>query len=351
MEKNRNFKPTKPLFIGIINGGIFMTKFDYEIDDFMTYCSSKDLSKKTKRSYEQTLRLFAKYLEDVENVTSSKEVTREMVNKYIVYLKERGKYTITSNENSIKYNKPSNRTDYDKPIQNVTINNYVRNLKVYFNFMADSYLIRVNPMAKTKFLKAARKKKAFLSDEDFTKLIKGMDTSKYAEYRDSVVIQLIFDTGMRVGETLLINVTTDIDFQNRAINLRAEITKAKIARTVFFSYRTAEILKRWIKYKDRYVESNLLFPVQVRDKVLEVNNFEKNYKKYCERVGITEFSPHGLRNNFAKRFLMNGGDIYTLSRILGHSSVKVTEECYLDLTDEDLRKNYQKFSPMMRLRA
>ena len=110
-------------------------------------------------------------------------------------------------------------------------------------------------------------------------------------------------------------------------------------------------MKRWIKYKDRYVESNLLFPVQVRDKALEVNNFEKNYKKYCERVGITEFSPHGLRNNFAKRFLMNGGDIYTLSRILGHSSVKVTEECYLDLTDEDLRKNYQKFSPMMRLRA
>ena len=73
-------------------------------------------------------------------------------------------------------------------------------------------------MDKTKFLKASRKKKAFLSDEDFTKLIKGMDTSKYAEYRDSVVIQLIFDTGMRVGETLLIDVTTDIDFQNRAIN-------------------------------------------------------------------------------------------------------------------------------------
>ena len=83
MPKSRTFEPTKPLFIGIINGGIFMTKFDYEIDDFMTYCSSKDLSKKTKRSYEQTLRLFAKYLEDVENVTSSKEVTREMINNYV----------------------------------------------------------------------------------------------------------------------------------------------------------------------------------------------------------------------------------------------------------------------------
>lgn len=43
-----------------------------------------------------------------------------------------------------------------------------------------------------------------------------------------------------------------------------------------------------------------------------------------------------LRNNFAKRFFMQGGDIYTLSRILGHSSVKVTEEAYLD-NGQDLK--------------
>lgn len=47
---------------------------------------------------------------------------------------------------------------------------------------------------------------------------------------------------------------------------------------------------------------------------------------------------------------MNGGDIYTLSKILGHSSVKVTEECYLDLDIEDLRKQYQRHSPLMNLK-
>lgn len=328
-----------------------MTKFDYEIDDFMTYCSSKDLSKKTKGSYEQTLKLFARYLAENEKVYSSKEVTGEMVKRYIVYLKERGKYTITSNENTLQYNKPEKRRDFEKPIKNGTINNYIRNLKVYFNFMEENYFIKVNPMKKTKFLKAQRKKKPFLKDEDFNKLLKCLDTSKYSEYRDYIIIQLIFDTGMRIGETLEIDITTDIDFQNRAINLRAETTKSKIARTVFFSLKMAEELKRWMKFKDRYIESNLLFPVQLRDKVLDVNNFEKNYRKYCDRIKITEFSPHGLRNNFAKRCLMNGMDIYTLSRILGHSSVKVTEECYLDLEDDDIRKSYQKFSPLMRLRA
>ena len=266
-----------------------MTKFDYEIDDFMTYCSSKDLSKKTKGSYEQTLKLFARYLADNEKVYSSKEVTGEMVKRYIVYLKERGKYTIASNENTVQYNKPDNRRDFEKPIKNATINNYIRNIKVYFNFMEENYLIKVNPMKKTKFLKAQRKKKPFLKDEDFNKLLKCLDTSKYSEYRDYIIIQLIFDTGMRIGETLEIDITTDVDFQNRAINLRAETTKAKISRTVFFSLKMAEELKRWVKFKDRYIESNLLFPVQLRDKVLDVNNFEKNYRKYCDRIKITEF--------------------------------------------------------------
>jgi integrase/recombinase XerD len=327
-----------------------MTKFDYEIDDFMSCCQSKGLSKKSMRSYEQTLRLFAKYLEEEKNIYSTKDVTKEAVRDYIVYLRERGKYTIISNENSREWNKPHNRTDYSKPIQNATINNYIRNLKVYFNFMADNYMIKVNPFDKVKFLKSQRKKKAFIKDEEFHKLLKCLDITKYAEFRDYVVIQLVFDTGMRIGETLLIDTTTDLDLQNRAIRLRAEITKAKVARTVFFSVKMCELLKKWIKFKDRYIESSLLFPVQLRDKPLFINNFEKNYKKYCNRVGIEECSPHGLRNNFAKRFLMSGGDIYTLSRILGHSSVTVTEQCYLDLDDEDIRKNYQRYSPLANLK-
>lgn len=57
-----------------------------------------------------------------------------------------------------------------------------------------------------------------------------------------------------------------------------------------------------------------------------------------------------LSNNFEKRFLMQGGDIYTLSRILGHSSVKVTEEAYLDLDENDLRQNYQRYSPLANLK-
>lgn len=60
---------------------------------------------------------------------------------------------------------------------------------------------------------------------------------------------------------------------------------------------------------------------------MNVAAFEKNFKKYLLRAGITKtLSPHALRNNFAKRCLLSGMDIYTLSRILGHNSVTVTEK-------------------------
>ena len=116
---------------------------------------------------------------------------------------------------------------------------------------------------------------------------------------------------------------------------------------VFFSSKTEIILRRWIQYKDRYVTTDYLFPVKATGYKIDVSNFETNFKHYLRRAGLKEnVSPHCLRNNFAKRCLMNGMDIYTLSKLLGHSSVTVTEQAYLDLTDEDIGKRYQHYSPL-----
>lgn len=205
-----------------------------------------------------------------------------------------------------------------------------------------------NSVARIKEIKCARKVVGFIEDGDFNRLLKAFDLSKFHEYRDYIVAQLIFDTGMRLGETLLIE-ETDIDFIKRTILLKAENTKGKKDRYVFFSQEMLKQLRRWLQYKDRYRQSKYVFCTN-KGKLLKVNNYETNFKKYGERIGLSEIHPHMLRNNFAKRFLMQGGDIYTLSRILGHSSVKVTEEAYLDLDENDLRINYQKYSPLANLK-
>lgn len=326
-----------------------MEKIDLEVDDFINYCDYKNLSVKTIGSYEQTLRLFIRYLQEECSITSTEQVKEQTIKDYLTKVRERGKYTVVANDNTKRFNNPQNRQDFGKKVSVATVNNYTRNLRVYFNYMYDNRLIKVNPMRKIKPTRTPRKVKGYLKDSDFNNLLKCFDLSKFHEYRDYVITQLVFDTGMRIGECLLIRDETDINFNERTIFLPAENTKGKKDRYVFFSMQMATELRRWLQYRDRYKESEFLF-CTIRGTQLLERSFESNFTNYGERIGNKDIHPHLIRNNFAKRFLMNGGDIYTLSKILGHSSVKVTEECYLDLTNEDLRKQYQKHSPLMNLK-
>ena len=320
--------------------------FEWLTDEFMLYCRSTQLREKTMSSYEQTLHLFGRWLADELKIYTVDKVTENVIRKYIDDLQTRGKYTFYVNDLSKKKNYPDRRRDYRKPVSVTTINNYIRNIRVFFNWMEREYIIRKNPMKRIRQLKYNRQAKVFLSDEDLKKLLSKFDKSYFTEHRDFVMIMLMLDSGMRLGEcsTLLV---ADLELARKRINLRAEETKGRKDRTVYFSPRTESILRRWLQYKDRYVESEYLFPVKEHGGSIGVGNFESNFKKYINRAGLDqEYSPHCLRNNFAKRCLMNGMDIFTLSKILGHSSVEVTEQAYLDLTDEDISKQYHRASPL-----
>ena len=320
--------------------------FEWLTDEFMLYCRSTQLREKTMSSYEQTLHLFGRWLSDELKIYTVDKITENVIRKYIDDLMVRGKYTFYVNDLSKKKNCPDRRRDYRKPVSVTTINNYIRNIRVFFNWMEREYIIRKNPMKKIRQLKYNRQAKVFLSDEDLKKFLSKFDKSYFTEHRDYVMIMLMLDSGMRLGECSTVLVT-DLELARKRINLRAEETKGRKDRTVYFSPKTETIIRRWLQFKDRYVESDYLFPIKEHGGSIGVGNFESNFKKYILRAGLNEeYTPHCLRNNFAKRCLMNGMDIFTLSKILGHSSVEVTEQAYLDLTDEDISKQYHRASPL-----
>lgn len=321
--------------------------FDFYIDEYMYNCRSRKLRPKTMSSYEQTLRLFERWCLEEAEITQPSQVLDTTIRHYICSLQERGKYTFYSTENSAITYEPSRRRDFSQTVSTTTINNYIRNLKAFFAWYAD-VTQSSNPMEKIKQLRNERKPQEYLEDHELEQLLKVFDRSYYSEHRDFMIILLLLDTGMRLGECLQIT-DDDLDMDERTICLPAEHTKGRRTRFVFFSVKTSKSLQRWLRYKDRYTNSKLLFPVK-SGTPMEVHSFESSFKRYLERAGIDKkYSPHALRNNFAKRCLMNGMDIYTLSRILGHSSVSVTENAYLDLTDKDLRRRYQNFSPIEHL--
>lgn len=190
-----------------------------DIEMFIEHCGLKGLSTKTVNSYEQTLRLFMQYM-DEQGILLTEKITHLAIQGYIKSIKERGKYTVTTNPNSGNY--PDRRVDFGKRVSDVTINNYLRNLRVFFNWCVEEELILRSPVKKGDFVKVERKPLEFVSDEDFKRLLKSMNSASFSEYRDSIIIQLLLDTGMRVNECLLMNPYYDTnvlyDAGDRAMN-------------------------------------------------------------------------------------------------------------------------------------
>ena len=162
----------------------------------MAACERKGLAAKKMGSYEQTLRLFGQFL-SVREIERTEEVKRVHIESYI------GKYTVCAIDAPANSNNPENRSDYVKKISPTTINNYMRNMKVFFNWCMEQELIYKNPMEKVKYMKVERKPLEFVSDADFKRLLGCMDISKFSEYRDSVIMQTLLDLLLSQSPTVL----------------------------------------------------------------------------------------------------------------------------------------------------
>ena len=130
--------------------GRFSFMLARDIEMFIEHCGLKGLSMKTINSYEQTLRLFMQYM-DEQGILLTEKITHLAIQGYIKSIKERGKYTVTTNPNSGNY--PDRRVDFGKRVSDVTINNYLRNLRVFFNWCVEEELILRSPVKKGDFVK------------------------------------------------------------------------------------------------------------------------------------------------------------------------------------------------------
>lgn len=316
---------------------MLMSNFDLKIEEFMLYCSSKNLSKKTLKTYEQNLKLFADYLLKEFKIDDVEDVTKSHIRYYVKTLQERGKYTCMTETGN---NNPLARSDWGKPISVNTINNYVRNIKVFYNWLADEEDIDKNPVTKIKLLKGHERVKQKLTEQEIKSILSSFNKTRFDGYRNFIITLFILDTGVRISECLEIKVE-DVNIVNQVAVIKH--TKNNKERMVFFSAKMKKELKHWIQYKDRYMSNELLFPTN-RGTLLQINLYELALRKIGKKLNI-DLYPHRLRANFAQYYLLNGGDIYTLSRILGHSSLEVTK-IYLQFDDESISQQYQKHSPL-----
>ena len=100
--------------------------FDWQIDEFMIFCQSKQLRPKSLMSYEQSLRLFQRWCKEEHNIENVDQVTENIVRRYISDPHKRGKYTAYVKDTQKLINYPERRRDYRQQVSIGTINNYTQ---------------------------------------------------------------------------------------------------------------------------------------------------------------------------------------------------------------------------------
>ncbi|MCE4628223.1 MAG: tyrosine-type recombinase/integrase [Desulfurococcales archaeon] len=151
---------------------------------------------------------------------------------------------------------------------------------------------------------------------------------------DLVIVALLFETGIRVGELLSIRVA-DVDLNNGTIRVRGKYGKERI---VFFGPLSRSAIEALLSQKrlgpyDRLVD-------------MSYQAVYKRLKKLALRAGLDprKVRPHVLRHTFATEALRRGMSLPALQRLLGHSSIRITQR-YLHLVTEDLKREYyEKFA-------
>jgi site-specific recombinase XerD len=164
--------------------------------------------------------------------------------------------------------------------------------------------------------------------------------------RNYVIVFLMLDTGLRLGE---ITSATLSNFDSMEGLLKV-MGKGRKERIVPMGKKSQIILSEYIKYvrsKTAKPDCTQLFISENGGPVTE-NSLKLFFTRLKKESGISRVHAHLLRHTFAIKFLLNGGDIYSLKEILGHETLEMVSH-YLHFTQAQLTARHREFSPMDRI--
>lgn len=227
------------------------------------------------------------------------EVTADIVREFIYYMKN----------DHVKFKNNSHIKNHYKTlgVSAVTINSTLRIIRSMFNFWVEENYLDENPFNKVKLLRESKDTVSALTLQQVSRLLKEPDKRSFAGFRDYVLMTLLVDSGLRIGEVINLKYS-HIDFRTNIIEINAEIAKNRKTRYVPFSRKTSRLLRE-LKAEVEELSSPYVF-VTVYGNQLDRSRVRTRMKKYGELAGITgvRLSPHVLRHTFAKFYLLNNGD-------------------------------------------
>ena len=217
-------------------------------------------------------------------------------------------------------------------------------LKAFFDYLEREGVIEKNPIDFPRMKDEGRARN--VPPEVLKMLLDAPNRKTYAGLRDYTMILFILDTGVRPGEALQL-LPEDFNLNSHEVTIRAEIAKTRKKRTLPLSPLTASSIRLLMRARPReWWDNTPLFCSEGGKPMLE-SSLTHRFKKYSAKIGY-KVTPYDLRHSFALLYLRNGGNIFALQRTMGHADLNMTKR-YLALTQEDLRAEHQKSSPINQL--
>ena len=290
---------------------------------FMLRCFALRLADTTITAYEEFFSSFEKFVKAENKLNSFEQVDTIALRRYLVLL--------------------------SSTMCGVTVEGYYRKLKTLYNFLLNEGLIKSNPVNTIERPKVAKRKiQTFNSNEVYT-MLNAYDVNTFIGLRNYTLLSFLLATGVRRSE--FINLTIfDVDLQADIIRV---IGKGDKERLIPIGKKLKLILKRYLKARDEYLEqeckyktSAAFFINRYGDK-LQLSGANSIFQSLKKTLGLRgkRFSAHIWRHTFAKSFLLNGGDVFSLQELLGHADVDTTR-IYINLNTQELKQQNDKYNPL-----
>jgi len=276
--------------------------FAMAIDYFILHCKAKGLSPRTVETYQAHLEAFRDFAGNVP----LESITEEDLQAYIL----------------------ARQPD----VSPATINNHLRSLSVFLNYHKHS--VPINKV------KEKRKVIEPFSDMQIKLLLKQPDKKTFPGLRDFTLIYLLLDTGIRIQEAL--NICKE-DIKEGFIKVTGKGNKERV---VPIGQACRNALNEYLLAVEDISPDKPIF-VSTYDNQLTRDRARRRLRLYSDKAGITgiRVSPHTFRHTFAKFYLLNGGDMFTLQKMLGHESLEMVRR-YVEMLSGDVKEQHRKYSPL-----
>ena len=283
-------------------------------EQFIRQCKIKNLSPHSISDYQSKLKILTDFYGDNPISTFSLDT----LNEFTYWLKT------------------------TRQLNDISINSYLRTARAFLYFcmergIMDSFKVRLP--------KADEALKETYSHHELTILLKHPDrkNSTFAEYRDWAAVNLLLGTGCRISTAVNILIG-DLDFDNGVITLQK--TKNRKKQVIPMGTTLQTVLKEYLLIRGGTSEDYVIC-TQYGEK-LAVHSLQSSIKRYNHHRGIERTSLHAFRHSFARDWILNGGDVFRLQRIMGHADISTTKQ-YVQLYGADLAKDYDKYNALDRL--